>query len=43
MLKHELTKACITAYQAYFGSEPVEYDFWDFSTNAVRAIAVRWT
>ena len=37
---HELTKACIAAYQAYFGSAPAEYDFWDFSTNAVASVGL---
>ncbi len=37
-LDHELTKACIAAYQENFGSEPTEYDFWDFSTNAVTPV-----
>ena len=35
---HELTKACGAAYQETFGSEPAEYDFWDFSTNAVTPV-----
>ena len=39
-LNHELTKACIAAYRAYFGSEPAEYDFWDFSTNAVASVGM---
>ena len=39
-LNHELTQACIAAYLENFGSEPAEYDFWDFSTNAVTP--VRW-
>jgi putative selenium metabolism hydrolase len=39
-LDHELTKACIAAYRAYFGSEPAEYDFWDFSTNAVASVGM---
>jgi putative selenium metabolism hydrolase len=38
-LDHELTKACIAAYQTYFGSAPAEYDFWDFSTNAVTPVS----
>jgi putative selenium metabolism hydrolase len=39
-LDHELTRACITAYQAYFGSEPSEFGFWDFSTNAVTPVSM---
>ena len=39
-LDHELTRACRAAYQAYFGSAPVEYDFWDFSTNAVASVGL---
>jgi putative selenium metabolism hydrolase len=37
-LDHELSKACIAAYQEYFGAEPSTYDFWDFSTNAVTPV-----
>ena len=37
-LSHELAKACIAAYQENFGSEPNQYDFWDFSTNAVTPV-----
>lgn len=32
---HELSHACIAAYQVTYGNEPTEYLFWDFSTNAV--------
>ena len=39
-VEHELTRACIAAYRAYFGSEPAEYDFWDFSTNAVTPVGL---
>lgn len=39
-LSHELTKACISAYQDNFGKEPTEYDFWDFSTNAVTPVSM---
>ena len=35
---HELSKACIAAYRECFGSEPGEYEFWDFSTNAVTPV-----
>ena len=37
-LRHELSKACIAAYKEYFRNEPTEYDFWDFSTNAVTPV-----
>jgi putative selenium metabolism hydrolase len=37
---HELTKACKVAYQETFGTEPAEYDFWDFSTNAVTPVSL---
>jgi putative selenium metabolism hydrolase len=39
-LDHELTQACIAAYGENFGSEPDEYDFWDFSTNAVTPVSM---
>jgi putative selenium metabolism hydrolase len=39
-LSHELSRACIAAYQASFGNEPAEYDFWDFSTNAVTPVSL---
>lgn len=39
-MHHELTQACITAYRETFGSEPSEYDFWDFSTNAVTPVSL---
>ena len=39
-LSHELSKACIAAYQENFGKEPTEYDFWDFSTNAVTPVSM---
>jgi putative selenium metabolism hydrolase len=39
-LEHELAKACITAYQENFGQAPGEYDFWDFSTNAVTPVSM---
>jgi len=37
-LQHELTQACMAAYRENFGSEPAEFDFWDFSTNAVTPV-----
>lgn len=39
-LEHDLSKACIAAYQEHFGSEPSTYDFWDFSTNAVTPVSL---
>jgi putative selenium metabolism hydrolase len=39
-LEHELTRACIAAYHENFGSAPTEYDFWDFSTNAVTPVSM---
>jgi putative selenium metabolism hydrolase len=39
-LAHELTQACISAYRESFGSEPTEYEFWDFSTNAVTPVSL---
>ncbi len=39
-LHHELTQACIAAYSENYGSEPVEFDFWDFSTNAVTPVSM---
>jgi putative selenium metabolism hydrolase len=39
-LDHALTRACIAAYHENFGSDPSEYDFWDFSTNAVTPVSM---
>jgi len=39
-LDHELTQACIAAYRENFGHEPTEFDFWDFSTNAVTPVSM---
>jgi putative selenium metabolism hydrolase len=39
-MDHELTQACIAAYREQFGSKPAEYDFWDFSTNAVTPVSM---
>jgi acetylornithine deacetylase/succinyl-diaminopimelate desuccinylase-like protein len=39
-LNHVLTKACIAAYRDSFGTEPAEYIFWDFSTNAVTPVGL---
>jgi putative selenium metabolism hydrolase len=39
-LEHELAKACKTAYRETFGNEPTEFDFWDFSTNAVTPVSL---
>jgi putative selenium metabolism hydrolase len=39
-IDHELTQACIAAYQETFGVEPGNFDFWDFSTNAVTPVSL---
>lgn len=39
-LNHELSRACIEAYNENFGNDPDEYDFWDFSTNAVTPVSM---
>jgi putative selenium metabolism hydrolase len=39
-LDDELSKACIAAYRENFGREPGDYDFWDFSTNAVAPVSI---
>ncbi len=39
-LSHDLTKACIAAYTETFGNEPPDYEFWDFSTNAVTPVSM---
>ena len=39
-LAHELAQACISAYRENFGKEPTEFDFWDFSTNAVTPVSM---
>jgi len=39
-LDQELARACIAAYAENFGNEPTEYDFWDFSTNAVTPVSM---
>lgn len=38
-LNHELSKACINSYRESFDCNP-EYDYWDFSTNAVTTVAM---
>jgi putative selenium metabolism hydrolase len=38
--EHELTRACKAAYQETFGTAPTEFDFWDFSTNAVTPVSL---
>jgi putative selenium metabolism hydrolase len=37
---HPLAQACIGAYRAHFGSDPREFVFWDFSTNAVTPVSL---
>lgn len=39
-LTHELTKACISAYRETFEREPTDYEYWDFSTNAVTPVSM---
>jgi putative selenium metabolism hydrolase len=39
-LDHELARAFISAYSDVFDKEPQEFDFWDFSTNAVAVVAL---
>lgn len=39
-LEQELSKACVAAYRESFGHEPGDYDFWDFSTNAVTPVGL---
>ncbi len=39
-LDHELTKACVSAYEETFDQLPKEYVFWDFSTNAVTPVGM---
>lgn len=37
---HELARASVAAYEAYFGSEPPPFVFWNFSTNAVTPVSL---
>lgn len=37
---HELTQACVAAYEEQFGQTPAAFDFWDFSTNAVTPVSL---
>lgn len=39
-LDHELTRACITAYEGVYGSAPASFGYWDFSTNAVTPVSM---
>lgn len=39
-LDHTLAQACIAAYQEQFGVAPADFDFWDFSTNAVTPVGM---
>jgi acetylornithine deacetylase/succinyl-diaminopimelate desuccinylase-like protein len=39
-IDHKLTQACMAAYRETFDSEPSEFDFWDFSTNAVTPVSM---
>jgi putative selenium metabolism hydrolase len=40
-MDHELTQTCMAAYRDYFGVEPGDFEFWDFSTNAVTPVSQR--
>jgi acetylornithine deacetylase/succinyl-diaminopimelate desuccinylase-like protein len=37
-LDHPLARACVAAHSEWFGAEPGEFEFWDFSTNAVATV-----
>ncbi|MBK8656966.1 MAG: YgeY family selenium metabolism-linked hydrolase [Haliscomenobacter sp.] len=37
---HELTQACVAAFEEQFGQTPAAFDFWDFSTNAVTPVSL---
>ncbi|WP_420632065.1 YgeY family selenium metabolism-linked hydrolase [Candidatus Leptofilum sp.] len=37
---HPLTSACVAAYRKTFGTEPQQFGFWDFSTNAVTPVSL---
>jgi putative selenium metabolism hydrolase len=39
-LEHELSRAFIAAFGEVFGQSPRDYDYWDFSTNAVAVVAL---
>ncbi len=39
-MDHPLTRACQTAYEKTFGHAPEQYDYWDFSTNAVSTVSL---
>jgi len=39
-LDHDLAKAFIASYGDVFNKEPQEFDYWDFSTNAVAVVAL---
>ncbi len=38
--EHELTKACIAAYQDLFSPDEIEFEYWNFSTNAVTPVSM---
>jgi putative selenium metabolism hydrolase len=39
-MDHPLTMACRSAYEKTFGHAPEQYDYWDFSTNAVSTVSL---
>ncbi len=38
--EHELSLACMAAYQETYNRDPDSFDFWDFSTNAVTPVSM---
>lgn len=39
-MENPLTQACLRAYQNTFGCPSTDFDFWDFSTNAVTPVSM---
>lgn len=37
---HELTKVCTKAFHQTFGNNPHDFEFWNFSTNAVTPVSM---
>ena len=38
--EHKLTRACMRSYAACFPGKEIEFDYWDFSTNAVSPVSL---
>jgi len=38
-LDHDLTASCAASYREFFGRDP-QYDYWDFSTNAITPVSM---